>query len=94
MSGLLDSSLLHLLNELEAPPIEQKIRSGVSSLAGDINQQIRSQVPAAAQNLITISVRAIRYPVTGVQQFPGIPVPVPTRSVVIDPAIGVPRDLY
>jgi hypothetical protein len=80
--------------------IEKQVRNGVKGFAATVNDQITAEIEKAAPGvtaLATITISKIRYPVTS-----SVTIKVPgvgnqtfsQRSIVVDPTIGVPINLY
>jgi hypothetical protein len=82
--------------------IEKKIRNQVRRLNQIFNDRINKRLPPNSKDIMTCTIRKIRYPITNTQQveIPGGGLGVPEklvvqfRSIAGDPCIGFPKKLF
>lgn len=80
--------------------IEKQVRNGVKKFSSSVNSDIKKEIEKAAPGvtaLSTITISKVRYPVTSTTtvKLPGIGNQTfSQRSIVVDPTIGVPINLY
>lgn len=76
--------------------LERQLRKEVSNLADVLNSTIMSAIPAALRPIASVTVHQVRLPVTGhrkIKVSAKTEVEVPTRSLIPDISVGVPRRL-